>query len=89
MMMRCHNCEAFDCPEEKYPPRPLPIPPDYMDNLQSRLVKVKKGILPPTLEMILKTYNHLPAREALVASPAVQPDYMMGRHRDGEYNPLE
>ena len=31
-----HNCAAYNCPQEEYPPRPLPIPPDYIDNLQSR-----------------------------------------------------
>ena len=88
-MIRCHNCEALNCPQEEYLPRSLPIPPNYICNLQSRLVKVNKGILPPTLKMILKTYIHLPARQALITSPAVQPDDMMGRHRDGEHNPLE
>ena len=88
-IIRCHNCAANNCSEEKYPARTLPIPPDDIDNLQSRLVKVKKGILPPTLKMILKTYYHLPARQALVTSLAVQPDDMMGRHRDGEHNPLD
>ena len=43
-LIRCHNCAAYNCPEEEYPPRPLPILPDYIDNLQSRLGKVKKGI---------------------------------------------
>ena len=46
-MIRCHNCAAFNCPQKEYPPRPLPIPPDYVDNLQSRLVKVKNGTLAP------------------------------------------
>ena len=54
-MIRCHNCEALNCPKEEYPVSPLLIPPDYIDNLQSRLIKVKKGTLPPTLKMILKT----------------------------------
>ena len=88
-MIRCHNCAAFNCSDEEYPARPFPIPPDYIDNLQSRLVKVKKGILPPTLKMIFKMYYHLPARQAPVTSPAVQPDDMTGRHRDGVHNPLE
>ena len=53
-MLRCHNCEAFNCPQEEYPPRPLLIPPDYIvDILQSRLVKVKKAILPPQLTLQL------------------------------------
>ena len=87
-LIRCHNCAANNCPEEEYPPRPLPILPDYIDNLQCRLVKIKEDVLPPTLKMILKTYYYLPAHQAPVPSPAVQPDDMMGRHRDGEYNPL-
>ena len=87
-MISGHMCSANSCSEEEYPSRPLPIPPDYIDNLQSRLVEVKKGILPPTLKMF-KTYYHLPARQVPIPSPAVQPDDMMGRHRDGEHNPLE
>ena len=35
-LIRCHNCAAYNCPEEEYPLRPLPIPPGYIDNLQSR-----------------------------------------------------
>ena len=54
-MIRCHNCEALNYPQQEYPARPLPIPPNYTDNLQSRLIKVRKGILPPTLKMIIKT----------------------------------
>ena len=88
-MIRRHNCSAFNFLQEEYPPRPLPIPPDYIDNLQSRLVKVKKSILPPTVKMILKTHYHLPAHQAPVTSPAVQTDDMMGRHRGREHNPLE
>ena len=88
-MVRCHNCAAFNCPHEEYPARPLPIPPDHIDNLPGRLVKVKKDILPPTPKMIRKTYYHLPAHQAPVASPAVQPDDMMRRHRDRKHNPLE
>ena len=79
---------ANNCSEGEYPPRSLPIPPDSIDNLQSRLVKVTKDILPSTLKMILKTYFNVPAHQALVTSPAVQPDVMMGRHRGGEHNPL-
>ena len=83
-MIRCHNCEALNCPLEEYPARPLPIPPDYIDNFQSTLIKVKKGILPPTLKMIINTRYHLPARPAPKTSPIVQPGDMMGGHRDGE-----
>ena len=88
-LRRCHNYAVHNCPEEKYLPRPLPIPPDCIENLQSRLVKVKEGVLPPTLKMIPKMYYHLPVHQAPVTSPAVQPDDMIGRHRDGEHNPLE
>ena len=32
-LIRYHNCAAYNnCPEEKYPPRPLPIPPDDINN---------------------------------------------------------
>ena len=65
-LTRCHKCAAYNCAEEKYPPRSLPIAPDYIDHLQSRLGKVKKGILPPTVKMIIKTYYHLPPHQAPV-----------------------
>ena len=32
-LIRCPNYAAYSCPEEEYPPRPLPIPPDYIVNL--------------------------------------------------------
>ena len=41
-MIRCHNSEAFNRPQEEYPVRPLPIPPTYIDNLHSRLIKVQQ-----------------------------------------------
>ena len=44
-MIRCHNCEALNNPQEDYPAKPLPIPPNYIDNLQSKLIKVKNGVL--------------------------------------------
>ena len=58
--IRCHSCEALNRPQEEYTTRPLPIPPNYIDNLQSRLIKIKQGVLPPTLKMILKTRYYLP-----------------------------
>ena len=57
-LIRCHNCAAYNCPEEEYPPRHLPIPPDYIENLQSRLGRVMKVILSPTLKMILNPFIH-------------------------------
>ena len=88
-MIRYHNCEALSCPLEEYPARPLPTPPDYIDNLQSRLIKVKKGILSPAQKTVLKTHYHLPARPAPTTSPTVQPDDMMWGHREGENSPQE
>ena len=41
-VVRCHNCEAFNRPQEEYPARPLPIRPNYIDNFQSRLIKVRQ-----------------------------------------------
>ena len=33
-MLRCHNCEVLDCPQEEYSARLLPTPPpSYIDNL--------------------------------------------------------
>ena len=86
-MVRCHNCEALNCPQEEYTARPLPIPPNYMDNIQSKFIKVKKGILPPTLKkMIFKTRYHLPAP---TTSTTVQLDDTTWGHRDGESSPQE
>ena len=54
-MLRCHNCEVLDCPQEEYPARLLPTPPpSYIDNLQSRLIKARKWIFPASLKIILK-----------------------------------
>ena len=86
-MIRCHNCEALNCPQEEYPARLLSIPPpNFIDNLQSRLIKVQKGIFPPSLKMILKTYYHLPVRRP-TPKTSVQPDDVVGGHRAGENSP--
>ena len=86
-MIKCHNCEAINRPQEEYPARPLPIPPNYIDNLHSILIKVQQGVLPPTLKMILKTrYNLL----APTTSPrTVKPDDVMRGHRNGVNSPQE
>ena len=60
-MIRCHGYKALNRPQEEYPARPLPIPPNYIDNLHSRLIKVKQGVMSPTLKILLKTRYHLPA----------------------------
>ena len=86
-MLRFHNCEALNCPQEEYRARLLPTPPpNYVDNLQSRLIKVQKGIYPPSLKMILKTYYHLPVR-CPAPNTSVQPDDVIGGHRAGENRP--
>ena len=86
-MLRYHNCEALDCPEEEYPARLLPTPPpSYIDNLQSRLLKVRKGIFPASLKMILKTSYPFPVRRP-APETSVQPDDVIGEHRAGENIP--
>ena len=86
-MIRCHNCEALNRPQKEYPARPLLIPPNDIKKLQSRLIKVKQGVLPPTLKVILKIRYHLPAP---TTSPrTVQPDDVMRGHRDRENSPQE
>ena len=87
-MIKCHNCEALNRPQEEYSVRPLPIPPNYIDDLHSRLIKVQQRVLPPTLKMILKTRYNLP--EPTTSPRTVQPDDDVIRgHRDGENNPQE
>ena len=83
-MIRCHNCEALNRPLEEYPASPLPIPPNYIDNLHSRLINVQQGVLPPTLKMILKTRYILPSP---TTPRTVHPDDVMRGHRDGENSP--
>ena len=86
-ILRCHNCEALDCPQEEYPARLLPTPlPSYIDNLQSRLIKAPKGIFPASLKMILKTKHPLAVRRP-EPETSVQPDDVIGEHRAGENSP--
>ena len=86
-MLRCHNCEALNCPQEEYPARLLPTPPpSYIDNLQSRLIKARKGIFPASLKMILKTSYPFPVRRP-APETSVQPDDVIGEHRAGENIP--
>ena len=62
-MIRCHNCEALKYPHEEYPERILPTtPPSYIDYLQSRLIKARKGIFTASLKTILMTKYPLPVR---------------------------
>ena len=86
-MLRCYNCEALDCPKEKYPVKLLPTPPpSYIDSLQSRLIRARKGIFPASLKMILKTeYQFSVQRPAPKTS--VQHDSGIGGRRAGENSP--
>ena len=73
-IIRCHNCEGLNCPQEEYPARFLPTPPpSYIDNLPSRLIKARKGTFPASLKMILKTKYPLPVRRP-APETSVQPD---------------
>ena len=82
--LRCYNCEVLDCPQEEYPTRLLPTPPpSYIDNLQSRLIRARKGIFPASLKMILKSEYQLPVLRP-VPEISMQPDGMIGEHRAGE-----
>ena len=86
-MLICHNCEALNCLQEEYVARLLPTaPPNHVDNLQSRLIKVQKRIFPESFKMILKKHYHLPVRRP-EPKPSVQSDDMVGRHRAGENSP--
>ena len=74
-------------PAGEYPARLLLTPPpNYVDNLQSRLIKVQKGIFPPSLKMILKTYYHLPVRRP-APKTSVQPDDVIEGYQVGENSP--
>ena len=86
-MIRCHNCEALNFPQEEYPSRLLSTPPPcYIDNLKSRLIKVRKGIFPASLKMILTTKYPLAERRP-APEISVQPDDVIGEHRARENSP--
>ena len=77
-LIRCHNCIVDNCPEEDYPPRPLPIPPGYAETLERRMRKAVKGMMPLTLKVILKTHYSLPGRHAPVYPK--HPKFCHARH---------
>ena len=83
--IRCYNCEVLGCPQEEYPARLLPtLPPNYEDNLQNRLRRAQKGILPASLKMILNSDYQLPVLRS-VSQVSVQPDNVIGEHRAEKY----
>ena len=86
-MLRCYNSEGLDCPQEEYPARLLPTPPpSYVDNLQSRLIRARKGIFPASLKRILKTEYQLSVQRP-APKTSVQPDDVIGEHRAGKNSP--
>ena len=86
-MLRCHNCEVLDCPQEEYPARLLPTPPpSYIDILQSRLIQARNGIHSASLKMILNTKYQLPVQRS-APETSVQPDSVIREHRAGENSP--
>ena len=86
-MLKCHNCEALNCPQEEYPARLLLTPPpSYIDNLQRRLIRARKGIHPASLKMILNTKYQLPV-QCPAPETSVQPDNVIEEHRAGENSP--
>ena len=77
----CYNCEVLGCPQEEYPARLLPtLPLNYEDNLQNRLRRAQKGILPASLKMILNSDYQLPVLRS-VSQVSVQPDSVTGEHQ--------
>ena len=86
-MLRCYNCEVLDCPQEEYPARLLPTPPpSYIDNLQSRLIRARRGTFPASLKMISKA-EYQPSVLRPVPKTSVQPDDMIREYRVGENSP--
>ena len=86
-MLSCYNCEVLDCPQEEYSARLLPTPPpSYIDNLQSRLIRARKGTFPASLKMISKT-EYQPSVLRPVPKTSVQPDGMKREYRVGENSP--
>ena len=61
-------------------------PPCYTDNAQRRLIRVRKGICPPSLKMIVKTKYPLPERRP-APETSVQLDDVIGEHRARENSP--
>ena len=61
-LIRCYIYAANSYTEEYCPPMPLPIPSDYIKNLENKSEMTAKCILPPTLEIIMKTHYPLPGK---------------------------
>ena len=66
-IIKCYLCAVHNYPEEYCPPIPLPVLPGYNKHLGKRAETAAKGILLPTLIMvILKKYYPPPVRQSPV-----------------------
>ena len=65
-LLICSDRKVNNCPKEDYLPMPLPIPPDYVKNVERRVEIAKKDTLPPSDKMVLKKHFPLPARQTPV-----------------------
>ena len=65
-LLRCSDCNVNNCSKEDYPPMPLPIPPNYANNLTRRVEMAKKSILLPSYKMVLNEYFLLPVQQSPV-----------------------
>ena len=69
-LIRCYHCADYNCSEEYCPPIPLPILPVYHEKLRKRGQMSVKGILPPTLKMILNIHYPLPVKPQPLILPS-------------------
>ena len=49
----CYHCVVSNYPKKYCLHKPLPFPPNYHNSLSKRVQMAAKGILPPTLKMII------------------------------------
>ena len=68
--MRCYYCAVNNYPEECCLLMPLPVPPKYyVKSMEKRGQMAGKGILPPTLNIVIQTHYPLPVQNQLPVSP--------------------
>ena len=61
-LMRCHHYAVNNCSGEYQSSMRLPVPTNYGENVCKRGQMAAKGILPPTLGMIVQTHYPLPVQ---------------------------
>ena len=62
-LLRCHRCIVNNCPEKYLSTHACTHSPDHARKLMRRWEIAKKGILPSTLKMTLKTYYPPPVHQ--------------------------